>query len=782
MSKKYQVEKTTAGWEKMLPGAYAVGFFGIICLSAYSTVKSTAILCVILAILTGLMDFPRLRERFHLPMVALALVMLMGGISTFYAVARKFALHEFLEVLIAFCIAVVFLVTAKGEGAVPGRRIASVLEWGTALIGVVSIDLISTRWISGVVTSALSLVSTDFLHVSGVEAGTRMTSLLQNPNVFAACAAIGVLLSLGMVLSAPSERERMGDTVCLYINALSFLLAFSMGAIATVAIAFLIYLVLEMKQQRAALFVLMVETLVTTLAGVALVAMTSLDAWNGFQPVPLFCLIVGAAVLCLLDRYVGRRVAAALEKHERALIVMIAGALAVIVAFGVLAYNLTGPIALGAGENLTRSAYPAPGEYTLDVQTEGALTVSIASQNKQDTMMHTRTELYSGPAANATFAVPEDSLVVWFTFSSADGAMVNAAACQGAQVEKIPLGYKLLPGFISNRLQGLFANQNAIQRTVFFEDGLKIFARSPIFGSGLGGFENGVKSVQSFFYETKYAHNHYIQTLAENGVIGLVLFLGLLGISAAAVLLERYKKEQPHPLTPALGAALVFMAGHAAVEVDFSEHSYLLFAFGVFALISLCCGEAVDTKWFSLKMRTGFLGVTAVLIVVFSGFLVSNMMAANLVKNAMTFDSLERAVAMDVFERNDYKLTYVINADSVPDAPQVQQRAQEYAAQLTEVDSNAIPIYLAAYYLQHDQMELGMAMVEKYVRYTPSDPNTWAKAFDLMLISADGSETHRQGVERVVNVLQEWNDANLGTVELREKDLLLLSVLDIAVD
>lgn len=782
MSKNYQVKKTTAEQVRVLPGLCAVGFFGIVCLSSYNTVKGTAVFCVIFAMLAGLFGFSRLRERFHLPMVALALVMLMGGISTFYAVAGKFALHEFLEILVAFCISVVFLAVTKGEGTVPGRRIAFVLEWGAALIGIVSIDLLSTRWISSAVTSILNLVSTDFSYLSGVEAGIRMTSLLQNPNIFAACAAIGVLLSLGMVLSAQSERERMADTVCLYINALSFVLAFSMGATAIVAVAFLIYLVLELKQRRAALFVLMVETLAVTLVGVALVAMTSLDAWNGFQPVPLLCLIAGSATLCLLDRYVGRRAATVLEKHSRVLIVIIAAALAAAVAFGVLAYNLTGAVSLGAGETLNRSAYPAPGEYTLNVQAEADVTVSITTQNKQDTMMHTRTELYSGPAANAAFTVPEDSLVVWFAFSTADGATMQAAACQGAQVEKIPLGYKLLPGFVANRLQGLFANQNAIQRTVFFEDGLKIFARSPIFGSGLGGFENGVKSVQSFFYETKYAHNHYIQILAENGVIGLVLFLALLGISAAAVLLERYKKEHPHPLTPALGAALVFMAGHAVVEVDFSEHSFLLFAFGIFALISLCCGDAVPAKWFSGKNRTGFLCVTAGLVVVFSGFLVSNMMAAKMVKTAPSFDTLVRAATMDVFERNDYKLSYVVNAGNAPDFPKVQQKAQEYAAQLAEVNSNTIPIHLAAYYLQHGQMEQGMAMVEKYVRYTPSDPNTWAKAFDLMLGYADGSEAHRQGVERVVNVMQEWNRANLGTVELREQDLLLLSVLGITVD
>ena len=46
-----------------------------------------------------------------------------------------------------------------------------------------------------------------------------------------------------------------------YINALSFLLAFSMGASGMIALAFLAYLLLEKADRRPALLLLMVETL-----------------------------------------------------------------------------------------------------------------------------------------------------------------------------------------------------------------------------------------------------------------------------------------------------------------------------------------------------------------------------------------------------------------------------------------------------------------------------------------------------------------------------------------
>lgn len=71
-----------------------------------------------------------------------------------------------------------------------------------------------------------------------------------------------------------------------------------------------------------------------------------------------------------------------------------------------------------AGERLRRSAYPAAGTYSLAVQAGGDVSVTIESQNMQDTMMHTSSVLYEGSADGASFTVPEDSMVVYFNFSA----------------------------------------------------------------------------------------------------------------------------------------------------------------------------------------------------------------------------------------------------------------------------------------------------------------------------------------------------------------------------
>ena len=218
----------------------------------------------------------------------------------------------------------------------------------------------------------------------------------------------------------------------------------------------------------------------------------------------------------------------------------------------------------------------------------------------------------------------------------------------------VRLGYRLLPGFIANRLQGLRANQNAIQRLVFFEDGLKLFARSPVLGQGLGAFENGVRSVQSFEYDTKYAHNHYIQTLAETGLVGLALFLGLLGISARWIWRGRRQG-----LAPALGGALAFMAGHAMVEFTFSIYCYLPMAFGVFAAVTLCCGDAAQAPgWLEKRgVKNGIVLGICVLMAVFMVLLGCNITAQNMVAADAGLESLERAARLDPFEKADHMLS-----------------------------------------------------------------------------------------------------------------------------
>ena len=511
-------------------------FFLAVCLCSAATAKSAAILLTALTLSAAFLFWERLRDRVKAPVAALALVVLMSGISCSYAASGKFALYEFLKVFNAFCL-MLMLLAFTGEER-PERKISVILEGFAAVAGLTSIDLLSTRWVSGAVLGALGWFTPDYMELGAVEEGVRMTSIFLSPNVFAGCMGVGVLLALGLAVTEEKPGARAGHLACLSVNALSFVLAFSMGACVMIVPAFLALLALTGGGKRTELFLLMLETLAVTALCAFPISLTSMTAWTGFQPIPLLCAAGGAAVLCGLD---------------------------------------------------------------------------------------------------------------------------------------------------------------------------------------------------------------------------------LLAVSA--VCLWRGRKR---PLAPALGAALVFMACHALVEFTFSIYCYLPMAFGVFAAISLCCGDTLPLPaWMEGKtVKNGaVLGICA-LLVLFAVLLGCNSAARGLVTDPSNLDQLERAAALDPFERADYLLTYVIQAGGREADGEVREKADEYAARLAKLDSNSIPIYLAEYYLRTGRTEQGLEQAERYVGYVSADAAVWQKTFDLLEEYEEDTEQYRAGVRRVAELLDAWNAENLGRIEL----------------
>lgn len=751
----------------ILPVLLPILFFLVMCFSHQSTSRTTFMVLAGLVLVVGAMRLRTLKDRIGLPFLFLSGIVVMGGISTFYAVSGKFALVEFLNLAVAFLAVVLLALLFPGEGIAPPRTIAGVLEGAAALAGLFSIDLISTRLLTGPLFAFFHLFSSTFMDPTGAEAGVRMLSIFGNGNIFAGCVGIGVLLSLGLVLSSETKRERRVHLCCLYINSTSFLLAFSMGATGSIAAAFLAYLLLERSDRRGELFLLMLKTLVTSMLPVAVCSATALKVWTGIQPLPLICLAVGCLLLCLADERVGHRLASTMQSRGKLLVITMVTIILLLVGFALTAYNLTGPISLSAGESVSRSAYPEPGSYTLCAQGGEGVKVSVRSQNRQETMMHTYTTLYQGELVQAQFTVPEDSLVVHFVLSTKQDTTLTALNYEGDNVQgKVPLGYPLLPSFIANRLQGLFANQNAIQRTVFFEDGIKIFKMRPLFGFGMGAFMSVAQSVQDFLYETRYVHNHYIQTLLETGLVGLVLFLCTLGCCAVCVLKCR-KKEDAHPLTCALGAALVFMMIHAGVEMVFSVYCYLPLALGVFLLIDLCCGRTLPRP--GVSVRTAVCFGLAVLMLVFGFFLNRNMTAKLITAQDRSFATFDRAATMDPFEWKDYALSYILSATKADIPEDIRQRAEYYADRLDCGFSNIVYLRLTEYYLATGRVEKGMEMAKIHAGYIAASSKEWNNLIHALSQFGTSNPVFLNGMTQLLQMLEQWDATHIGTIRLDEQ-------------
>ena len=751
-----------------------VVFFTAVVLSIGGLIRGTSLGVAAMTVSVGVVRWRTLRERVTLPLLTLFLLVLMGFASTQYADAGGYALEEYLKLFVAFCLALDLLALAPREAS--ERWIASVLACYAAVSSFISIDLISTRWFSGIYGHLLAALGIDTAGLVGVEAGVRLISFFANPNVFAGLAGLGVLLSLGLALTGPRAAARAAGCASLYICSLGFVLAFSMGASGTIALAFLVFLALTAKERRADALVLMLETALLAVPAAAAVASTSFGAWDGFNAIPLLCLVLGAAALAALDCFAGQKLSAALAARNRLIPIAAGAVVAGLAVYAALAWNLTGPASLAAGGSLRRAAYPDAGTYTLTVTAGAPVTVRVESQNRVETMMHTETVLYNGPAGGAEFVVPEDSLVVYFNFYTPEGAEISDVSYADADSSrKLPLRYWLLPGFIANRLQGLFANENAVQRLVFFEDGLKVWRKSPVIGMGIGAFTSQQESVQSFAYFTRYVHNHYIQSLVDMGVIGLVLFAALLAVTGYAIW-----KSRRIPLAPALAACLVFMAVHAAVEVVFSHYYYLPLAYGVIALAGLACGKEL-----SRTVRTASIAAFAALILAFSMMVANNVRAEKLVEREHTSDSLIRAAEMDRFGWYTYKLSFVqavMNAEEVDEDGRA--LADRYAKELERYDDSIGPFYLADYYFKSGRGDEAFMMLRKFVLFCASNPAAWREALGMACYyypAADDPGRHLELTRGIVDLMEEWDAEHIGSIELPEETVERLEAIGISV-
>ena len=124
-------------------------------------------------------------------------------------------------------------------------------------------------------------------------------------------------------------------------------------------------------------------------------------------------------------------------------------------------------------------------------------------------------------------------------------------------------------------------------RTVLWRAALNEFDAHPIFGDGAGSFQRWWYAHRTSDYEVEDAHNLYVQTLGELGVVGGVLLgLFLLAPLAAAV------RARWHPLAaPALGAYVAYLA-HCIVDWDWQVPAVTLVAlFAAAAIVVAARGE-----------------------------------------------------------------------------------------------------------------------------------------------------------------------------------------------
>ena len=673
------------------------------------------------------------RKRiWNLPSLLLLGYAAFSWVTIFWAMSGKFHLREGSKLLIAVFFFLLVAMHGRFDRAF-ARRVMGVIAGISALYALLSVEAVSTG-LTKTLLVRLPMWETEKI----VFQNSRLNGIFGNANIEASIYAIGIFCAIALVCGAEKKWQRALWAAAAAVDALAFLLVFSMGAMACFAAAVVVYLIFAGKGRVAALLRMLEAAVPAFMCGFAAFALFG----SGRVGLVLPVLLANAAAAAVLELTVMEKLSRVLEKHQRAAFGVLIGAVLCVAVYAVAALYVTGSYTFGMA--IYRSARLNAGEHTITVEADGEVWLTIFSRDRLELLNMTQTGLYDGPAEGAVaFEVPEGSKITVVRMSAAEGVTVRGAVIDGEQA--LPLRHKLLPGFASERIQYVGASTSEEQRATFREDALKLWQLSPIVGSGVGAFETGVTRVQDYPYETRYVHQHYLQILLEDGVVGLALYIGAL-VTMLLALWKRRKQtreDEFYWLYPALCAEFVMNGLQMLWDVSMSMIVFLCMTYALYGLIVGACAEPfaekaaaeengkkkkARAKGFdtSLLARNIGIGFTVVVVLTLCGNLYAASKADAPVADGDEFlYNLSVAAKLDLYERNDMMLSYVVNSLEMEYPEDYREQADEYAAQLAKVQSNTIPRYLVGYYLQTQQYGKAIDAAILGASYSASDADTW---------------------------------------------------------
>jgi len=206
----------------------------------------------------------------------------------------------------------------------------------------------------------------------------------------------------------------------------------------------------------------------------------------------------------------------------------------------------------------------------------------------------------SGKNLKLNFSTKENNKAIRLTIGIWEDAILESAYIYNSDnelVKKIMLDRLIVPNFIENRLSPFSANQNAIQRFTFFEDGIKVWQRSQksmLIGNGPNGFINYAGEVKESAYSTQSSHNFLIDTLCDTGVIGCI---SIVSIVLYAFYLTVWKQKVSNDnIMNILSVIIIFIVGHSLIELNFIYIPYYL-TFGLLlGMISTKSEEKINNR------------------------------------------------------------------------------------------------------------------------------------------------------------------------------------------
>ena len=729
----------------------------------------------------------RFEQRLSVPVLGLLVFAIVYGAAAIYSPFGVSAKSEFYKFIAAFSLAVILLARFERKH-VPG------LLWGAAsvstVIALVSLDMSCGRVLFGPFNALMNALGTDYTSALQESAAARVNGLYNDANVTAALFSLALFVALYLLQNSTCVWRCLAASLLAGVNAVSLLLTGGRGALLCFAAACIVWLIAE-RANRVGLFLLLLEAAVTMIvAGVPASSMAS----RGNETAVALCLFSGL-ILFALAALAGRRLTVVLSAHKKAALAAMGALCAVTAALCAAVFLHTGPYTFEEDDSYIVYVLPdgITGDATITGDVDGDPQTVVYSQTLLNTYFGGRTDLYSGPFSQCAFTVPEDSAGLYVIIVGQAGETLRSMAVNGEK--KIALSYPWLPEAISSRLlrDSLLKSNRFTLRLEFDKDAWKIFSTAPLFGRGLGSTENVTRSVQTFQYESKYAHNHLLQTMADTGLVGTAFALAFV-LGSAWLCLQAVRKEKDS-LAAALLAVWVMMNLHSLMEINFSVRGFKCFAYVLLILpVLLYAKPLLAGETAKARKRAKTVGILVVVLyalylAVFGGLLERTRMTDRKAENFQTsdvyeyLDFLRGCVRGDVFDHDSYQRNYVATAVQMDDwkyNSDLLKYVKELRASGTYENDSALARY---YYLPRQEWSELFDCSLEGIRQVRSSPDGWNLQMDfyreevLPAMGADNVSAFVDGVLSLGNALDAMNaEGRLETVELNETNQSFLTL------
>lgn len=741
------------------------------------------ILCgLALLSLLGKKPLSRFEQRLSVPVLGLLAFAVVYGAAAVYTPFGTSGMKEFYKFIAAFSLAVILLARFEREH-VPG------LLWGGAsvstVIALVSLDMSCGQTLFGPFNALMNALGTDYTSALPEYLSARVNGLYNDANVTACLFSLALFTALYLLKDSTCIWRRLAASLLAGVSAVSLLLTGSRGALLCFAVACLVWLVAE-RVNRVSLFLLLVET---ALAMVVAAAPASSMVARGNETAVMLCLLSGL-ILFVLDVLAGRRLEPVLSAHKKAALAAVGAVAVICAAYGVGAVTVKGPYTFDSIGRVARQVEIPAGTYTLTAPLDENVRVTLVGQTAYEKLRDQYETLYDSISGETEFTVPEEFVMTRWQLYAPDGTVLEAVELSNGQ--RFQLGYPLLPAFIADRLLLGMGNSFTL-RVEFDKDAWKIFSTAPLLGRGLGSTENLTRSVQSFQYESKYAHNHLLQAMADTGIVGTVFALAFV-LGSAWLCLQAVRKEKDG-LAAVLLAAWVMMNLHSLMEINFSVRGFKCFAYVLLTLPvllyarPLLAGETGKTrkqaKTVGILVTVGY----ALYLAVFGGLLESARMTDRKAENFQTsnvyeyLDFLRGCVRGNVFDHDSYQRSYVANAVQLNDRA-YNGDLMKYVKQLrssgTYENDSALARY---YYLPRQEWDELFDCSLEGIRQVRSSPDGWNLQMDfyreevLPAMGADNVSAFVDGVLALGGALDAMNaEGRLEPVALNETNQAFLTL------